>query len=476
MRTSTGTLFIVAALCAACHNGSGGGAAPASSSFGAEVRLDTDLPGAGDSDGPQLIVDGARIYAVWRDDRQGVEALFFNRSTDGGVTWLDDDVFVAGSEGAGMGDNPTQFCSDGDRLYLSWGHDPLGDGKDDIFVSASTNGGLTWFADPAQIDGNGPGSSDGDDPAIGCSGATVVVVWKDDRFGGGDEILYNRSTDGGVTWDGEELLRDVPPGFTDSRRHRIEVDGDTVAICWMDARDGEYDIFLSCSTDGAETWAVSNVRVEADTPGAADSAEPQLVLEGSEILVVWEDHRDDGPTGDVYVQRSVDFGATWLAEDVRLDDAPPGEKTHEIEMRRDGPNVIVIWELERFSSEIGFMNSIYANASADGGATWLPQEVRVDDKPTPTSDADDADVCISGTNVLVVFEDNRDGKDDIRGAFSTDGGATFGESVRAETDAPGATQSDDPEVACSAEAVFLLWEDDRNGEGDIYGVPATFDQ
>ena len=121
-------------------------------------------------------------------------------------------------------------------------------------------------------------------------------------------------------------------------------------------------------------------------------------------------------------------------------------------------------------------SSISANASADGGATWLPQEVRVDDKPTPTSDADDADVCISGTNVLVVFEDNRDGKDDIRGAFSTDGGATFGESVRAETDAPGATQSDDPEVACSAEAVFLLWEDDRNGEGDIYGVPATFDQ
>ena len=59
-----------------------------------ERRLDTDEAGAAESNWPEVCCSGSNVYAVWRDSRGTTAGVFFNRSTDGGRTWLPEDVRI----------------------------------------------------------------------------------------------------------------------------------------------------------------------------------------------------------------------------------------------------------------------------------------------------------------------------------------------------------------------------------------------
>src|SRR5262245_321082 len=65
-----------------------------------------------------------------------------------------------------------------------------------------------------------------------------------------------------------------------------------------------------------------DVRLDTDPAGAATSTEPRVAASGSMVCVVWLDRRGNGPK--VYFNRSLDAGATWSPDDKRLDHAPAG--------------------------------------------------------------------------------------------------------------------------------------------------------
>ena len=56
------------------------------------------------------------------------------------------------------------------------------------------------------------------------------------------------------------------------------------------------------------------------------------------------------------------------------------------------------------------------------------------------------------------------------------GGATFGASKLLTQKPTGTSASGEPQAVCSDEAVFVVWNDSRDGNEDIYGITATFDQ
>jgi hypothetical protein len=221
-----------------------------------------------------------RIYVVWEDFRPGLptgSAIFINRSDDGGVTFGSDRK-VADVSPIGSSEN----CGEETRPTL--------------------NGSIRVTEFPTiAVDASG-GPHDGN----------VYVAWNDNRSGNPD-ILFARSTDGGVTWSTPVRVNDDAT-TTDQFMPAMTVDASGVIyIGWYDRRldpinNRLIDVFSVRSNDGGVTFGDDTriTTVSFDVPPlnpnfdpgvapcymgdyngvTADPADPTAVYGG------WGDNRD----------------------------------------------------------------------------------------------------------------------------------------------------------------------------------------
>ncbi len=231
-------------------------------------------------------------------------------------------------------------------------------------------------------------------------------------------------------------------------------------VAWRDYRNGSPDIFYNRSLDGGLTWAPTDTRIDTSPAGTASAVEPKIASAGPMVVVAWQDFRNNG--SDVYCNSSIDGGATWKPIDDRLDTDPPGSaQSRDISVSASLATVVVAWrDLRSFPADI------YANYSTTLGTTWQATDVRVD---TGFGSALNPAVGVAGSSVFVVYSDAEVGLPDIRGNHSIDGGATwFGQEFELSRDTPGVAFGAYPRVATTETGLFAVWEDDRNGQPDIY--------
>jgi len=105
-----------------------------------------------------------------------------------------------------------------------------------------------------------------------------------------------------------------PPGAGYSGSPRIAATESGVFVAWDDDRNGARDIYFTFSSDRGATWLASDVRIETDPPGAAESIEPTIAASGNSVYVAWQDGRNG--SDDIYFIRSLDGGGTWLSADL----------------------------------------------------------------------------------------------------------------------------------------------------------------
>ena len=192
---------------------------------------------------PQISSEGNNVYVVWSDFNSHGLAIFFARSTDGGLTFSEPENISENIEGASLG---PQISSEGNNLYVVW--TSIIDGEDDryIFFARSTDGGLT-FSEPENLSENLGRSSQ---PQISSEGNNVYVVWQDRS--GNDDIFFSRSTDGGLTFSELENISEI---LGQSSEPQISSEGNNVYVIWQDSTPGNDDIFFSRSTDGGLTFS-----------------------------------------------------------------------------------------------------------------------------------------------------------------------------------------------------------------------------
>ena len=466
MNPSRFTLFLAAcALLPGCGGGGGdafvGAARYAAQFLADDVRLDSDQPrGNFSSQNPRIARDGASIFVVWSDTRTLTSSIFLRHSSDGGLHWSPTDVRVDHKPAAFADSTRPRLAVVGEHVFVVW--EDFRNGFPDVYFNRSLDGGVTWLVDDRRLDTDAAGVSSSATPVIATDGLHVVAAWSDERATRAD-VYANQSGDGGVTWGSSDMRLDTDaPGASASVDPEIALSGGSVVVVWADGRVQFTDIRENRSDDFGVSWLASDLRLDSDGEGVSPSSNPRIAAEGSTFVVVFEDGRSGA--SDIRFNRSLDGGSNWLAHDVRLDtDIPGAGVSLAPSIAISAATVYVGWQDARNG-----LFDVRLNRSDDVGMTWLSSDVRLDEGVAGTGPSQAVDVCASGSDVFVAWQDGRDGLADIYIQASIDGGRTFmPHERRLDTDSPGAGASRFPRVACAGASVSVVWQDERDGAADI---------
>lgn len=262
-------------------------AAPVDASPGASAIATTTL-----NDKPWIDVDDTggpndgNLYVCWtRFDSANPSELRVSRSTDGGTTWVNEQILTSGTSPFGC----SIHVGPAGEVYLAWA-DRQGATQDDIMFSVSNDAGQNYSAPASAATGN---VHPGNDTIVNCPtgtnpGATrptltgnirmlhqawlavdttggpnngnLYLVWATDPAGTPDnsDVRYSRSTDGGANWSVPVLMGDG--SAVDQFEPFVAVGGTgQVMVAWYDRRNDaanntNIDVYGAISQDGGVTF------------------------------------------------------------------------------------------------------------------------------------------------------------------------------------------------------------------------------
>lgn len=173
-------------------------------SFGSDRSLSTAY-GSPNNSFPFICVDYSdeatrgNVYVVWADNRLGSDDIWFQRSEDGGETWLDQPVRINAST-AYHQTWPVIRCDSDGTLYSIYYDEGVTPGLLTTKLAFSDDAGDTWtnqILSDVAFQGNAPNSNVrfGDYIELDTYDGKVIPVWTDDRAGGYDQEIYTAIVD-----------------------------------------------------------------------------------------------------------------------------------------------------------------------------------------------------------------------------------------------------------------------------------------
>ncbi len=230
------------------------------------------------------------IYVTWTEFDQYASAdpkdktrILFSLSSDKGATWttpvainqfdgnsIDDDQTVEGAVPA---------VADDGSIYVAWAYNNM------IYFDKSIDGGKTWLDEDIIVSEQPEGWAH-DIPGLGRSNGmpvtavdisnseykgTIYVNWADQRNGKNNtDVFIAKSTDGGITWS-DPLRVNTDNTTTHQFLTWMSVDPKTgyVYIVYYDRskyKDNQTDVVLSVSYDGGETFVSKTISEKPFTP------------------------------------------------------------------------------------------------------------------------------------------------------------------------------------------------------------------
>ena len=150
----------------------------------------------GTSEMPQIAVQGSNVYVVWQDNTPGNYDIFFTYSSDNGSSFA---PIRSLSNNTGNSEFP-QIAVQGSNVYVVWQDNTPG--NYDIFFTHSSDNGNSFA--PIRSLSNNTGNSEL--PQIAVQGSNVYVVWQDNTPGNYD-IFLQRSLSNGTKFNDRNLSR-----------------------------------------------------------------------------------------------------------------------------------------------------------------------------------------------------------------------------------------------------------------------------
>lgn len=186
----------------------------------------------------------------------------------------------------------------------------------------------------------------------------------------GERVAFVASHDFGASWSPARALA----GGARAERRQLSVavgaPGE-VYLVWVERRQGPDGIYFDRSLDAGASWLPEPVRlVEGGASGAHPDAPRLLADDRGDVYLVWWDDREGFDA--IYATRARDRGATWLLQPQRLTSLSFGAKALlRAACDRDG-TVYATW-----SEWSNGTWRLRGNVSTDYGETWGLREVDI---------------------------------------------------------------------------------------------------
>jgi hypothetical protein len=323
-------------------------------------------------------------------------------SIDGGFTWTEGILYSAQN---GVWGDPVMLCDTSGAFYFfHLSNPPDGNWIDRIVCQKALGPGQAWN-DGTYMGLNGTKAQDKHWAAVDWKNNNIYVTWTQfDQYGNPNpdfysNILFSKSTDGGMTWAAAKQINKVSGDCVDSD-NTVEGAVPTVGpngeiyVAWA----GPEGLVFDRSLDQGETWLNDDIFI-SDIGGGWDYAIPGIyranglpitVCDTSggpytgNIYVNWTDQRNGFNDTDVWLAKSTDGGNTW-SDPIRVNDDPPARQQFFTWMAIDQTNgylYFVFYDRRNYSAQ-STSTDVYMARSTDGGETFT--NFLVSEEPfTPT--------------------------------------------------------------------------------------------
>ncbi len=244
------------------------------------------------------------VFAGWSDERATAREVYFNRSLDGGATWLPEEIRIdSGVERVSL-EGAVSIASDGDqRVLLVWSER---EARGRVIRAALSEDRGTTFLTAVRVD-DGSGRSSPMAPVAAFAGRRAVVAWITAAAGADvfSQIWADSSSDG-KSWGTDVLVRDQPGAPAPTLN--FTSDGDRAHLVFDVATRGrEVEAVYHAAIDAAGTWTppVEDLKPVSPDNGNYRTANLARDAKGTLYLVYEEGARR------IHLTRSKDGGVTW---------------------------------------------------------------------------------------------------------------------------------------------------------------------
>ena len=232
----------------------------------------------------------------------------------------------------------------------------------------------------------------------------------------------------------------------------IAANNNFVHIVYTNSGDGVPGLYYKRSTDWGLTWE-TEIQLANNL---SFSFLPCISVSGLNVHVAWDDFRNGHY--EIYYKRSIDGGISWGA-DIRLTNNSASRYGPSVSV--SAQTVHIVWDDERDGNR-----EIYYKRSTNGGLNWQP-DLRLTDNSYSSSNPS---VSVSGSLLIIVWQDSRNGQYQLYYKRSSDGGLIWGQDTRITN----TTEfSGNPSVSVTGSNVNLVWNDTRDGNFEIYYKRST---
>ena len=336
---------------------------------------------------PEVAVDSnKRIHVVWEDYKSGDYAIYYKRSTDGGVSWSSSKRFTWHTQNSA---SPVIAADSSDTLHVLWCDYSKYDWE--IYYKRSVDGGLSWSSTKRLTWGTGDSSY----PAVTVDTSdNIHIVWNEGAHGN-PEIYYKKSTNGGLVWSKSKRItwttgESMYPAIT-------TYSGNSVHVVWQDDTPGQITIYHRKSSDGGNTWGKTK-RLN----WYSEFSEHPVIAEDSNhrIHVLWE--KLTPGNHEILYKKSLDGGTSWNPTQ-RLTWTSSDSECPRI-LADSIDNLHVFW-----CDEAPGNSDIYYKKSTNAGSSWTTQRLTW----TPESSYSPAATTDSSNKLYLVWHDSLPGNPEI---------------------------------------------------------------
>ncbi|MCH2111912.1 MAG: glycoside hydrolase [Planctomycetes bacterium] len=328
---------------------------------------------------------------------------------------------------------------------------------DSVWVRVADGRGLTWQS-PVQLDDDATNSSKRTTKhSLWVDGERIYVAWFDERNGPNDDVYFQASMDGGLTWRSSDKRLDdgFSKGLQDARDFRIGSSGnDIVAVIATEDGIGE-SLFITWSKDGGLNW--ENAEAVTNHNGLADVDDIALACSDNLAYIVWRDDALNGVDDSVWLSTFDILNESFISIDVNVSPnlvLQAGDADDAVAVDVDDDYLAILYHADNLG---GTAEQVRVNLSSDLGQTWRgDRQVGQYDNVLSNHDADNGTLIVEDGYVGVAWQDDRSGMDEVYCTYADFLTGSFAADVQCS--APGSLPGP-PQLSgeFSDEAMAIIW-------------------